>query len=281
MKIYFDSKDLINILEKSDPCSADDLENILRKNEHEIVLSLITISEISEPLLHKNAKTIVTRLLNRIEDMPHSFLHSSCIPRLELKEAIQAFSDGREYRNINPYVNRFDETVDLYAKPPTSIYLNYSISETVWDLYYVGELGGLDRFAEKLRQVFALDRKVSKKSNLKDNFIKTVERNLSLHKIEVPSEGVEALASWIYEKPTRCPSERLGYEVFHKIVKNITDVPEDSDMEDFLHLGCIPYVDLMTADRRFYGYISQASNGLGLDYDTKIAKTAGDILQLI
>jgi len=124
MRIYPDSKDLINIIEKSDPCSADYLESFLRTGGHQIVLSLMTVVKISGPLLHKEARTNLMRLLNRIESMPHAFIHSSSIPRLELKEALKAFSNGREYHKINPYLDRFDEIVDFHAQPPTKIYSN-------------------------------------------------------------------------------------------------------------------------------------------------------------
>ena len=279
MRICPDSKDLINIIEKSDPCSADYLESFMRTGRHQIVLSFMTVVEISGPLIHKEARTNVIRLLNLIESMPHAFIHSSSIPRLELKGALKAFSNGREYHKINPYLDRFDEIVDFYAQPPTKIYLNYPLSEIVWDLYCFGALEGPDRYAEKLRQLFALDRGLPEKPNLKENFIRTIQRNLSLHKLQAPSQGIEAFASWVYKNPTRCPSERLGYEAYHKIVKNVTVVPKDSDMEDLLHLGCLPYVELMTVGRRFHAYILEAARSLGIYYETSTARTVRDILQ--
>jgi len=84
--------------------------------------------EISEPLLHREASTNVMRLLNQIEELPHTFIHSSCITRLELEEGFRAFSSGNEYRDISlPFVNRFDIVVDLEGKPATKQYLNYPL----------------------------------------------------------------------------------------------------------------------------------------------------------
>ena len=108
MRIYIDSKDIITLLEQSDPCTAEEFGDILRKGNHELVFSFVTIMEISEPLLHKEASTNVMRLLNQIEKLPHTFIHSSCITRLELEEGFRAFSSGNEYRDISPpFVNRF------------------------------------------------------------------------------------------------------------------------------------------------------------------------------
>lgn len=278
MIIYFDSKDLINIFEKSTPCSADKLEDILKSGGHKIVLSFLTIMEISEPLLHKKAKSIIMDLLNHIEKLPHTFIHSSTIPQEELREAFEAFTEGREYKNIDTFVSRFDKTCDLSKKPPTGSYINYPLSETVWDLYCFGGLGGLDAYGDKLRQIFLADRAKENTPNLKDHFTTKVQRTLSLYELTVPTDQLTSFSNWIYDNPSRCPSERLGYEVWHKMLLNKTDIPNDSDMEDYNHLCCLPYIDYTTLDRRMHGYVSQASKSLDLRYDLKAFKTAQEIL---
>jgi len=255
MLLYFDTKDLIDILENSKPFSSNKLEKILQKGDHNLVFSFISIMEISEPLLHSKSKTNVMGLLNRLEQLPHVFLHESSIPRLELEEAFRAYSNGEEYRNIRPFVNRFDETVDLNASPATKIFLKYSMAETVWDLFCEDSLGGLDIYVKKLRQAFADDRALNAKPSLKENFIKTVQLNIITNKAKGFSGYLRDFSKWVYSNPLRCPSIRLGYEIWHKMVRNVTDEPEDSDLEDFQHIGCLPYVDLMTLDRRMYGYV--------------------------
>jgi hypothetical protein len=281
MLVYFDTKDLINIFEKSQPFSSNHLYKILEKGNHKLVFSMSTIMEISEPLLHKNAKTIVTRLLNRIEKLPHTYIHESIIPRLEYMEAVSAFCEGREVLKIDPFARRFDEIVDLNRKPATNIYINYPLSEIVWDLYCYGSLGGLDKYAKKLRSTFEADRALSPKPTLEENFIKTVALNLKLHKVKHPTEDIESLAKWIYSNPQNCPSERLSYEVWHKIVKNITDKPEESDLEDFQHIGCLPYVDLLTTDRRMNGYVSQVSASISINYNAKCFFNAKKVIGIL
>lgn len=277
MLICLDSKDLINILEKSKPLSSDKFENFLKGGTHKIVLSFLTIMEIVEPLLHKKARANVMFLLNHIEKLPHTYIHSD-ISRLELEEALRAFSAGDNYKGILPFVNRFDKTVDLNASPPTKNYINYPLSETVWDLYCFGALGGLDKYAEKLRQTFASDRALSPKPSLKTHFTKTIERNIGLHRLLIPRENISIFANWIYSDASRCPSERLGYEVWHKMVRNITDIPHNSDLEDFQHIGSLPYVDLMTLDRRMHGYVSQVSKDISVDYNKKIFRNTEEVL---
>ena len=280
MLVYLDSKDVINILEKAKPFSAEQFEKFLKGGKHKIVLSFLNIMEIAEPLLHKKATTNIMALLNHIEKLPHTYIHSD-ISRLELQEALRAFPAGDNYKSIFPFVNRFDETADLNASPPTKNYINYSLSETVWDLYCLGALGGLDKYADKLRQTFAADRALSPKPSLKAHFTKTIERNIGLHRLTIPRENISAFADWIYSDALRCPSVRLVYEVWHKMVRNITDIPHDSDLEDFQHIGCLPYVDLMTLDRRMHGYVCQVSRDILVDYDKRIFRNTKEILNKI
>lgn len=282
MRIYLDSKDIIKLLEKSDPCTTEEFDNFLRNGNHELVLSFVTIMEISEPLFHKNATTNVMWLLGQLEKLPHIFIHSSIITRLELEEACCAFASGTEYQDIlPPFVERFDITVDLQGNPATEQYINYPLAETVWDLYSFGGLGGFNKYAEKLRETFKADRALNPRPSLKNNFANMIERNIKLYQIKIPLKEVTPFANWIYSNPNCCPSERLGYELWHKMVKNITDIPDDSDLEDFQNIGSLPYVDIMTLDRRMHGYVCQVSKSLSVEYERKIFKNTKEVLSNI
>ena len=282
MRIYLDSKDIIKLLEQSIPLTAKEFGNILRKGKHELVFSFVTIMEISEPLLHKKASTNVMWLLNQIEKLPHNFIHSSRITPLELEKAFSAFLFNKEYSDINPpFVDRFDTVVDLEGEPATKQYFNYPLAEIIWDLYNFGALGGLDKFAEKLRKTFEADRAIKPRPKLKDNFTKTVALDIKQNNLNIPLEEIKLFADWVYSNPIRCPSARLGYELWHKIVRNNTDVPKDSDLEDFHNIECLPYVDIMTVDRRMHGYVCQVASSIKVEYDKKIFKSAKDFIKII
>ena len=277
MNLYLDSKDLINVLQKDTPCPVDHLEEILHRGGHKLAVSFYTVYEISVPLLRATSKTNVMALLNRLERMPITFVRSD-VDSLELTEAVAAYSSKRDYRTINVFVDRFDKAVDFHARPSTGIFMNYSLGETIWDLSYHGELKGLESYAHQMRKIVAADRLLKKPISLKANFVKTIERHMKLHNLSCPDVVLSDFASWIYENPKRCPAIRLIYEVSHKIVKNKTDILEDSDMEDHQHLTCLPYVDLMTLDKRMHGYASQAFACWDLDYPLRILKSTQDML---
>jgi hypothetical protein len=278
MICYLDTKDLINILEHSQPIAAPDLERALAQGGHTLAISVETVMEIAAPLWRGAQSHKVWQVLGKLEDLPLAYLHSSAIPRLELQEAIDAFTGGREYRDVMPFVDRFDKTVDLHGTPATAIIIGYSLSECVWDLYTSGAENGLDRFVQRLRDSFARDRVTPRRPSLKANFISTVKRNLRLHRVDLKSVDVKDLGRWIYDNPARCPAERLGYEVYHKVLKNIQDTPEDSDLEDFQHISCIPYVDAITLDRRMCGYVLQASIALAASYEKRVFRRVADFL---
>jgi len=282
MLIYFDTSNLINITEREDPCDILGLRRLLMAGQHRLVLSMNTILELSEPLLNRHASTNVTALLNRLESLPHVFVNASRISKLELEQAVKAFFEGKEYEFVTPpFVARFDETVDLNAKPPTRVFLNYSLAETIWDLFNVGALAHQEIFPVKLKEAFALDRNGSPKPTLRQHFRTVIKRKLAMNRIGVLDGEADALADWIYATPSRCPAIRLGYELWHKMIKNVGDQPRASDIEDFHHLDCAPYVDMITMDRRMHGYLMQVGVSIGVDYGSKAFRETTDVLKKI
>jgi hypothetical protein len=277
MKIYLDAKDLIEILQSGKPCNADKLIEGLRRGNHQLVLSFEVICEISAPLAHPAAKTNVMTLLNCLEEMPIAYIHPG-IEYLELQEAVSAFSARRECNAIAPFVDRFDEAVDPHARPATAMFINYPLAQTVWDLHCYGSLNGLERYAPKMRALFSTDRNLKTPPTLKAHFPTVIERQIKTCKVSCAGVPIQDFARWVYANPNRCPSIRIGYEVWHQLGKNKTDSLEDSDMEDYQHVLCLPYVDLMTLDRRMRNYVSQAAVGISLDYGRRIFKSVQEIL---
>lgn len=261
MTIYLDSKDLIAILQGKASRSANEFREYLSAGNHKLVVSSYTILEISAPLLYPHSKDNVMSILNELERMPILYMHADS-RGLELKEALDAFSDKREYLPVIPFVKRFDEALDLSANPPTANYLNYPLAETVWDLYRQLELKGMEELAKTMRDLIAKDRNAIRPPSVKSHFAMVLEKQLR-------SDGLSCgemknFTNWIYESPNRCPGIRLSFEVWREIVMNKTDALEDSDMEDHQHIICHPYVDLVTLDRRMYGYVCQVRRRIGL-----------------
>lgn len=281
MKIYLDTNTLIEIFENSNPCKPQDFDSLLRSNGHELILSSVNIFEISAPLLNKGTQTNVMFLLNRIEEMPIRFITN--ILNLELKEGLAAFNQNREYCQVSPFVDRFDETLSDIGHPPTKIFLTFGLAETVFDLWTKNPklFDILHQYTKPLQRVFELDRELTKPPALRHSFTKTIERALLLNNIEISPQQLAPFAEWIYKNIARCPSIRLGFEVYHKMVKNIGDTPKDGDIGDFKHIHCIPYVDVIPLDSRMHSYANQASRSAGFGYEIKIYKNAKEVLAIL
>ena len=78
------------------------------------------------------------------------------------------------------------------------------------------------------------------------------------------------LSNWIYQCPSRCPGIRLGYEVYHHLRRNLGDQVDASDFGDLAHINCLPYVDVLTLDRRMADYVRRATRGWTLDPSQKV-----------
>jgi hypothetical protein len=282
IKIYPDSKDLIDLFEKSYPCSPDEFENELNINDAEIVLSSTNIEELSAPLSYSKKDANIMKTLIRIEKMPIRFISESKIAFLELNEAVHAFNEEREYLQINPFVSRFDETLSVNGLPPTKDYISYGLPETVFDLWQAGfDFKGLKGYALKLRRLFEIERSIANKPNLNEEFMQAVDRKLKSSKLEILPRNLKSFAEWIYKEPKRCPSLRIGYEVYHNMVKDRKSIPEDSTMDDLCHANYIPYVDFISFDRRMYHYIKQTCLNENLGYERGLYKNLSEIFAVL
>lgn len=131
--------------------------------------------------------------------------------------------------------------------------------------------------AHHLRGLFSADRTLEKRPQLADHFLAAFQRDLSAYGFGIP-ENVEELVRWVYENPNRCPSTRLDFEIYHAILRNTGDIPRDNDFEDFAHIGCLPYVDLITLDNRMRDYVARVDQATGSTYQHQVCKDAKEIL---
>jgi hypothetical protein len=70
---------------------------------------------------------------------------------------------------------------------------------------------------------------------------------------------------------------RLGYEAYHKLVRNLSDRVEDSDIDDFTHISSLPYVDGITLDNRMRGYIAQVDASIGTAHSRRVYRNLDEI----
>jgi len=267
--IYPDSKDLINLVDRHTAIDFEGIRQRLVAGGHKIVLSFATIIEIAGPLLRLSARTNVMSFCNQIERLPHQFVNEGRISILELKEAIDAISENREFYKdvINPFFDRFDQSIPVADLASTRFLLRYSIAETLFDLWTEDRdlIGGYEKHGLRLIKRLQADRQISNPPSLRTNFFRKIGDDLRFYGIPEPKQGAQQLAEWIYAMPSRCPAMRLGYETYHQLRRNVTAGLSTSHMVDLVRLNALPYVDIFILDSEMYTYVSQAIRALDWD----------------
>ena len=279
MLIYPDSSDLINLCRGTAPISISELAQRLAAHSHRLVLSLDTLIELAAPL--RNGYLLeVRKRLNQLEQFPVTFANEARIYNMEIREALAAFEQAREYNftAITPFASRLSNAIDLHGAPlyiseggmlvPTSMLINYGIAETMLYLWrHDRQIFDVQRRRER-EWIFVMDndRAMASPPSLRDHFVTMIIRALATHGIRPPQAGAELLARWIYESPLRCPGVRLTYETQHRFRRDRAANPSASDMIDLARITAIPYVDFFVTDAAMMTYCRQAVADIGMTY---------------
>ena len=209
MRILLDAKDLINVVEHSNPVKLSEFDSWLRTSDAELVYSLVNIRGLAAPLaLGSSFLPQVKDYLDRLESLPHCFVTSG-IDLLELQRALDCFGAGKEYVAINPYVPRFD-----YVFPPflNAAKLYYPMRDSVVDLWRARP--NVFQPQPKYHKLQALgmsidrDRMAARQSSSEPPSEWIVE--ILTLKMNVEEERASQVASWIAANPLRCPGNVAG-----------------------------------------------------------------------
>lgn len=288
MRILLDTKDLINLLEKNQPISVPDFDRFLRAGAHKLVLSYVNVTEIVAPLRTGAEFVKIRPILIALESLPVCYIRDSMIPGDELREAVGAFNTRRKPGAINPYVRRWDETITPFGESAIRQFVNVRLWEIIWTLLKQDALPDFAKEADQLRSQFQTERTLpsNQRQTSREIFIGSVERHLSTYRVKPPEAGGMPFAGWLYDNPQWCPANRVTFEVYHALLRNRNDIPKNSDILDINHLKTLPYVDLLTLDRRMDSYLGQALDRLAsmsqeFQFRGKIRKNLEEVLMAL
>jgi len=242
MLIYPDSSDLINLCRGRASTDISDLANKLAADCHRIVFSLDTLIELTAPL--RNGRLLeVRRNLNQLEPLPHIFVNEARIYDMELREAVSAFNQAREYdfSAVTAFASHLADAIDMHGSPlyiieggrrvSTAMIVNFGMAEVIRYLWN-HDPGMFDVQGRRERDwiwVMENDRAMSSPPSLGDHFVTMMIRALATHRILAPKAGAEPFARWVYESPSRCPGVRLAYETQHRFRRDRGARPGASD----------------------------------------------------
>lgn len=279
MLIYLDSSDLIDLCQGKACISLSDLAGLLKRRSHRVVFSMQTLIELSDPLLIGNMLE-VRRDLNSLEELPHVFINEGRICHMELREAIDAFDEAREYsfEAVAPFGARLDDALDLFGEPPhiteagmlvpTAAIVSYKMSECILDLWRRDrQIFDVQRRLEtRWRRLMEADRAMVDTPSLADNFVKKLAGDLRNHGVAFRPNRIEALGQWVYSSPDRCPGIRLQYETQHQFRRDKNSSARASDLMDLTRIPAVPYVEFFITDKRMMEYCPRAAKLIGRTY---------------
>jgi len=288
MRILLDAKDVINLVEHSDPISLPEFDAYLRRHNAELALTFTVIREFVGPIAIKGNFLEIRPSLQAIEGLPLAYLREGPIFAEEIKAALQAFRTGAEPARIDPYVRRWDYTFAWPGPSPAEIFVGFRLDEIVYSVYRKSPhiFRPYADAGRRLRDQFAAERQLpgTVRKNLRDNFADSVRKHAIQWRIDCGSTDREVFGHWIYDDPSRCPGLRLSYDAYHELLANLGDDPKNSDIPDFAHLSAIPYVDLATLDRRMIHYCAAVvrklqGQGLKTDYARYVYPSLSHLLK--
>jgi hypothetical protein len=251
MRILLDASSLIDA-EHGKPVSFSQLDNMFREHHARLVLTYASVLEFVAPFDKTGDHPALRDQLQQLERLPVGYLREGGIDLAELKEAMEAFNEGRECGPVNPYVKRWDETLFVEGPSPGGMLVNRSLYDLVSQALSGGflprpvkdlwELG----LKEKLGRERKLPPRLRKAS--REHFRGAIGDFLARHSIRFRPDKVSEFADWVYENPPRCPGYRLAYEVGQELLNNLTERVCANDIFDLPHVQAVPYVDAITMD---------------------------------
>jgi hypothetical protein len=285
-RVLLDASSLID-LEHKRPVSFSKLETTLRTFHARLVLTRTNVLEFSAAVSKTGDFLSLRRLLQQIEQLPVTYLQEVGITFSELKEAVQAFTENRGFRPIDPYVRRWDETLVLEGSSPAQVLVNQRLDDLVYILWKQRVLSVTSRrWGRLLQEQFKEDRKLPRRERkaIRKNFPMALRRHLVQFSIQFPEEKTNQLAEWIYERPTRCPGHRLAYDVRHELMNDLTARVTANDISDLALVETVPYVDAVTMDRRTADLCRRVIKRLrkahpDIKYEERIFSSLSDLLK--
>ncbi len=266
MRIFLDTRDLINVAERSAPVRLEDFDTYLRTGDHQLVLSNTSVREFAGPLARGGDFLRLRVLLQSLERLPHTYIKEITIVAEELRAGVVAFTAGAEPAAFSLFVDRWDRTMSPLPngrQGAADRSVGLRLDEIVHAIYRVNPqlFAPPERYLRALQSLLEADRDLLRqgRSPAREHFVRSVKKHAGRHRVLLPQGREDEFAEWLYKNPNRCPGLRLSYEIFRAITSNYGDRPQVGDFGDLGHIFAIPYLDVATLDNRIRAYLRIAS----------------------
>jgi hypothetical protein len=286
MLLLLDAKDLIELIERSQPMPVERFATWLSERGAKIVLTFTNVSEFANCFDGVNDLLHIRAMIQALERLPLAYLHEASIEVNEMELAIAAFDRGDEPAIANPYVSRWDHTFTKRGEaPPAEMIVGLRLDEIAFQVLRQPNAHQRRHLPRIALSAITDDRAIPGPKRLPPcaALTRVLEKKIGFWQLEPPARGVEAFGKWIFANPIRCPGLRHEWELVRALVANGKDALQDSDLWDHAHFPAIPYVEFATLDRRMVGYCSGISAGLAkqnssADYRSRVFGSLRDLV---
>lgn len=282
MRIFLDSRDLIDIFNESKPISIAALAERFAKHEHDLVLPFSLICELVPA--DNNIFAVMRRFVTLEDDFRLAFLQQQGLPHLELCRAAQAFVNNDPLKPDDPYVSSFLELWSAeYQDDPIFIMdvartiglrrMSAQVEQLVLNrpeaLHWSSQEGA------KAVEILVREQQAVAKGDAKTRFRNTVLRWLRRCRIDLSPDQAAKFSDFLRKHPTIAPGWRLYVEVFGQLIADKAYKPTINDAWDLAHVAMLPYVDATTLDKGKAECVRKATKRLrifdpSISYDARV-----------
>ena len=133
---------------------------------------------------------------------------------------------------------------------------------------------------------YLLDEMATPKSerwSLKEIFINRLPDRFAAQELDPHGLDIPRFGAWLWQNPLRCLGLRLVFEAHHLRQRDKARPFEDGDIADYAHITAIPYVDLITVDKRIAHLLAKTfrklrANHLETDLSSKGFARVADLV---
>jgi hypothetical protein len=279
VRIFLDSKDLINLFRYSLPMRVDEAQKWFEERNVTLVLAQSSISEFV-PVGEKDKLRVRDELL-RLESFPIKYIRLGGIQPTELSAAAESYWADAAFPSHDPYVRHFWRTFwplkpltfhDVLLTQEIERRVNFRLHDQILMLW-TDPINFQNKPELTARMQAILKSIRGNHDSPREKFDAEVGEAFRACGLQLPPRpGFER---WLRSCPSVAPGWRLQYEVLKEWAGNTSDTAKNGDLHDMTHVFGLPYVEYATLDRRFVDYVSRASRRLRhfdrqIDYDSRV-----------